>query len=242
MNRYLIPVLSVLLSLGVVCHAAEPAGGGISFPLTRVVYPESEAGGISFTLTNNTENLYLLQSRVIPAERETADSGKVPFIVIPPLTRFEPGSSVTLLIRRSGSVAETDRELLWRLALKTIPARPDTVNGGEALGASVVLALQNNFRLFYRPDGLAELNAEARAEQLQFALRDGYLTVTNPTPYYITLSELTADGKTVVKMEGQRMIPPHGSVRYPAEPAVSVSWAVSGDDGRQTGQHQRSLR
>ncbi len=238
MNRYLIPALGILLSLSVTGYAAEPAGSGITFPLTRVIYPESAGNGITFTVTNNTDRVYLLQSRVIPAEAET--DGPVPFIVIPPLTRFEPGAAVTLLIRRSGSVAETDRELLWRLALKAIPAQ-QSASGAPDGDAVLVLALQNNLKLFYRPDSIAAPDTAERAAQLQFSQQGGYLTVTNPAPYYVTFSELQADGRAV-ETGGNRMLAPHSTVRYPVQRQVSsVSWSVTGDDGRQTGPHSRRL-
>lgn len=242
MNRYLISVLSVLLSLCVAGYAAEPAGGGITFPLTRVIYPESETGGISFTITNNTDNLYLLQSRVIPSTDEAADGEKVPFIVIPPLTRFEPGASVTLLIRQSGKVTEADRESLWRLALKTIPAQSEAGNGGEISGTSLFLALQNNLKLFYRPAALPAMTAEELAGQLEFSVHDGMLTVTNPSPYHVTFSELLADGRTV-ETGSNKTISPLGTVSYPVGTvgAHSFSWSVIDEHGGSTDRRERSL-
>ncbi|MEM8325524.1 molecular chaperone, partial [Morganella morganii] len=197
MNRYLIAVLGLFVSQCVTGYAAESVGGGITFSSMRVIYPESETGGISYRVTNNTGNLYLLQSRVIPAGEGGADGGRVPFIVIPPLTRFEPGESVTLLIRKSGSITQTDRESLWRLALKTIPAQSEPGKSGETAGSSLVLAMQNNLKLLYRPTALPAMTAEARAGQLKFSVQDGMLTVTNLGPYHVTFSELLADGLPV---------------------------------------------
>lgn len=242
MNRYLILVLSVLLSLCVVGYAAEPAARGITFPLTRVIYPESEAGGISFTITNNTDNLYLLQSRVIPDQGGVAHSEKVPFIVIPPLTRFEPGASVTLLILQSGKITDVDRESLWRLALKTIPAQSEVGNSREISGTSLLLALQNNLKLFYRPAALPVMTADELAEQLEFSVHDGMLIVRNPSPYHVTFSELLTDGRTV-ETESNKTISPHGTVSYPVGTLEvhSLAWSVTNEYGWSTDRRERSL-
>ncbi|QIF60110.1 fimbria/pilus periplasmic chaperone [Providencia sp. PROV012] len=39
---------------------------GIALQSTRVIYTGNAKKGISFTVTNNTSNVYLLQSRVLP--------------------------------------------------------------------------------------------------------------------------------------------------------------------------------
>lgn len=233
-------LLSFLLPAVVVYAVPGSVTEGITLPMTRVIYPENEKNGVTFTVTNNTEKVYLLQSRVIHAGDDAEPGDPVPFIVVPPLTRFEPGEAVTLLIRQTGKLTVTDRESLWRLALKTIPAQQDNAGTPDG-GSSLVLALQNNLKLFYRPAGMTEMTTDERAERLQFAHQDGYLMVTNPTPYHVTLGELTADGNPVTT-ERERMIAPYGFVRYPVVGTVSeVSWRVVGDDSRQSETHQQSL-
>ncbi|MCU6213125.1 molecular chaperone [Morganella morganii] len=242
MNKYLIAVLSILLSVCVAGYAAEPAGSGITFSSMRVIYPESETGGISYRVTNNTGNRYLLQSRVIPDGEGASDGSKVPFIVIPPLTRFEPGESVTLLIRKSGSITQADRESLWRLALKTIPAQSEPDKGSETAGSSLVLALQNNLKLFYRPAALPVMTAEELAGQLEFSVSEGILSVTNPGPYHVTFSELLADGLPV-NTGNDKTLTPHSTARYQAGPGGvrSVSWSVVDDNGSATERREQSL-
>lgn len=235
-------LLSFLLPTAVVYAMLGSVTEGITLPMTRIIYHENEKNGITFTVTNNTEKVYLLQSRVINEGDDAEPDDPVPFIVVPPLTRFEPGDSVTLLIRQADKRIMNDRESLWRLALKTIPAQQDK-NKSETQdgGTSLVLALQNNLKLFYRPTGMTEMTVDERAERLQFMRRDGYLTVSNPTPYHVTLGELTANGKPVTT-DGVRMIAPYSSVSYPAEGTVSVvSWRVIDDNSRQSETHQQSL-
>lgn len=244
MNMNLIaPICVFVLSAFVNCQAAESVGG-IEIPSTRLIYPESESTGISFTVTNNTGNLYLLQSRIIPDSQENIGlDNNVPFIVIPPLTRFEPGESVTLLIRQSGKVTPADRESLWRLALKTIPAQSDhSGRGGSAL-VSLVLAMQNNLKLLYRPATLPVLTSDQRAGKLIFSADGSMLHVTNPSPYYVTMSELFTDGK-VVHTGNDKTIPPHGTATYPTADVIlrNVSWSVTDDNGFATERREQLLR
>lgn len=237
---FVLMLLSFLLPAAGGDAAPGSVAEGITLPVTRVIYPESKKSGITFTVTNNTERVFLLQSRVIPADDDDGADGPVPFIVVPPLTRFAPGEAVTLLIRQTEKLPAADRESHWRLALKTIPAQQGNSVGPDS-GSSLILAMQNNLKLFYRPDGMTEMKDDERAERLQFAQRDGYLIVTNPTPYHITLGELTADGKPVTT-DGDRMIAPFWSARYPVAQSVSqVGWTIIRDDGRYTELSQRPL-
>lgn len=235
----------VLISL-LLISASQVSGmpghltAGISFAVTRIIYPEADKKGITFTVTNNTDNIYLLQSRVITTENDMGAVDMVPFIVLPPLKRFEPGETVTLHIKKVNNQIDENKESLWLLALKTIPAQQNKP-GKESKGTSLILALQNNLKLLYRPRRLTELTADQRSDRLQFAQLGSDLTVTNPTPYYITFSELYADG-IPVNTEGRRTVGPFQQTRYSAEHSVSsVSWSIAGDVGETTGQRTRSL-
>lgn len=236
--------MALWLSAGSVALAEESAQG-ITLSTTRVVYPQTATNGITYTLTNNTDQVYLLQSRVLPSETgehvEGADERKAPFIVIPPLMRFEPGVAVTLHIRQTDTSLPRGRESLWRLALKTIPTQKNT-DGMKDGNPSMVLALQNNLKLFYRPTDMVPLSEEERSKQLQFSQADGYLSVTNPTPYHLTFNELQVDKQPLV-LDQQRMLGPYGTQRYRlAKPAAAVSWTLLLDDGAASEPHHRSLR
>lgn len=120
-------------SLSVSWAAAPGDSDGITLESTRVIYPASAQNGITFTVTNHTQYVYLLQSRVlrwaietpaeasvmvadepiadvnITAQTEAADNVVSPsFIVLPPLTRFAPNEAMTLRIRLTAIVAKAD--------------------------------------------------------------------------------------------------------------------------------------
>ncbi|HHR6031453.1 TPA: fimbrial biogenesis chaperone, partial [Providencia alcalifaciens] len=131
----------------------------------RVIYPQDAKNGVTYTLTNNTTIPYLLQARLLPWEgnassqterenTETADDNLTAFIALPPLQRFEPGETLTLRILQKHHLLTQDKESIAQLSLTAIPAQSKET----AEGAHMVLAVQNNLKLFYRPAGLPEHN------------------------------------------------------------------------------------
>lgn len=238
-------VVMGFLFLSAAAQAAVPGeSAGIALESTRVIYPGSAKNGITFTVTNRTGQAYLLQSRVVPwgaSPSASSPAAVAPFIVIPPLARFAPDDALSLRIRLTKQDLPTDRESVFGLSLKAIPSQ--SVPGSESEAeAKMVLALQNNLKLFYRPTELAEMTAEVRAQALQFRLQGTELKAHNPTPYYITLGEVKADSKTVVLGE-QRMLAPFSTVEVnlPGARPKSVSWNIINDDGRPTPRQSQSL-
>ncbi|WP_322958060.1 fimbrial biogenesis chaperone [Providencia huashanensis] len=239
---------SILLWAGMVClsglaQAAAPSeSAGIALESTRVVYPGSATKGITFTVTNRTGQTYLLQSRVLSwgsASSESAPAAVAPFIVVPPLVRFAPEEALTLRIRLTKQDLPTDRESVFGLSLKAIPSQ--SAPGSESdSGAKMVLAVQNNLKLFYRPTEMVEMTAQARAAALQLTLQGRELKVHNPTPYYVTLAEVNANDEKVMLGE-QRMLAPFSTalLDLPVAKPTALSWQIIDDDGRPTPrQHQ----
>lgn len=206
---------------------------GITLSNTRVIYPGDARNGITYTLTNNTPRPYLLQSRILPygdstPDNETREAEKTPFIVLPPLTRFEPDTALTLRIRLTQNVLPQDRESVFTLALNAIPAQTET---GEQ--TRLVISTQNNLKLFYRPAGLPPADETTLAEQPVFRRSDNTLTVKNPSPFYITFSSLSA-GNTNIDLRNTRMVAPFSEQSWPlpAGAGGTLRWQLITDDGR----------
>lgn len=233
---------------------------GIALESTRVIYPGSAKAGITFSVTNRTPYVYLLQSRVLPwgmSEPSTAPSEderppvvvvqpdslpSTPFIVLPPLVRFAQHEKMTLRIRLIKNSLPTDRESIFNLALKAIPSQHKPLSGGEEGGSQMVLALQNNLKLFYRPEGLAEMSAEQRSAALRFSLQGAQLTINNPTPYYVTLGRVNIGGEQF-ELGQQRMLAPFTTASYDVvKRATTVSWRLINDRGEQTPELTQPLR
>ncbi|WP_240651684.1 molecular chaperone [Serratia microhaemolytica] len=200
---------------------------GITLQSTRVLYSAAEKNGITFKVTNNTTIPYLLQSRVLPWNSAAAESSEVPsdvpFIVLPPLQRIEPNEDLSLLIRLTRDELPKDRESVFILSLKAIPSQAPA-----AEEARLILAMQNNLKMFYRPIGLPSDDIEYLAKKLRFQKRGDQLTVTNSTPFYITFYSLSVGDKEVAGSELANWLPPFGQHSYPLPKNASgkVKWRL----------------
>lgn len=229
--------------LGFVAPAFTHESPGIQLESTRVIYPQGAKNGVNFTIINHTQLVYLLQSRVAPWMTLSEDLTEAsPFIVLPPLVRFAPNDEITLRIKLTNNQLPKDRESIFKLQLKAIPSQPTRDNVSEDNDNKMVLALQNSLKLFYRPEGLPIMSIEDRSQALRIIEQDSKLTITNPSPYYITLAEVNIDERPLA-IDGQRMIAPFSSAtfHYSSLKAKTVSWKLIDDQGKISLLHTKNL-
>lgn len=117
MNRYVHVALAFLLALFTVQAQAGIVIGG-----TRVVYDGDKKEASASIRNPEKSGVYLVQSWVDNGER----GGKAPFIVTPPLFRINPGEENMLRIIRTGGNLPPDRESVFWLNVKSIPATDDS--------------------------------------------------------------------------------------------------------------------
>ncbi|HBV9247286.1 molecular chaperone [Klebsiella aerogenes] len=216
MNRYVHIALAFLLALFTVQAQAGIVIGG-----TRVVYDGDKKEASASIRNPEKSGVYLVQSWVDNGER----GGKAPFIVTPPLFRINPGEENMLRIIRTGGNLPPDRESVFWLNVKSIPATDDSMPHNNVLQVVV----KSRIKLFYRPAGL-DGHPETAYRQLSVAHSGNRLTVSNPTPYYVTLFILKVDGKEIKSAD---MVPPKGSVSFMLSSATvsRVSWQAISDYG-----------
>lgn len=229
---------------------------GITLQSVRIIYPEKERKGVTFEVTNDSQTVYLVQSRIDTWPSELPDSVDIsetettlssPFIVLPPLERLSGGEKVTLRIRRVRNTLPTDRESVFAFQIKAIPGQSKSEENHKNLKkgqAHIILALQNTLKLFYRPEGLPVYNARHIAESLQFRSRGTQLVVINPTPFYATFDSLSVGGKAIEDKELFRMVPPLGQQIYALPDTASFSevrWQLLDDYGVPTELMTRAL-
>ncbi len=78
-----------------------------------------------------------------------------------------------------------------------IPSTSDAAEGTQSgVSARISVGIQSVIKLFYRPSGLSMPASEA-AKKLTFSNTEHGLGISNPTPYYVTLSRLNVDGKSM---------------------------------------------
>ncbi|EGI3993576.1 fimbria/pilus periplasmic chaperone [Escherichia coli] len=201
------------------CHTAI---SGITLGASRVIYPVA-ASQTSISVKNDTDtSTYLVQSWVENGEGVKSSD----FIVTPPLYMSAPGNENTLRIVSANSVHVRDKERLYYLNVKTVPSVDKYTL--EKANTSLVVATVMRIKMFVRPDGLRPPREKAE-NALTFTHRGDHIDIFNPTPYYLTLTDLKAGEKGL----GDVMIPPqsHELVTLPAGWSSNVTWLSINDYG-----------
>ena len=211
---------SALLTACFVSVAAH--AGGIVLGGTRVIYPAGQKE-VSISVRNTSDSSrFMVQSWMENLHGNKASD----FIVTPPLYVSNPGSENTLRLMYAGPALPSDRETLYYLTAKAIPA----VDKAETSGKNVLmLSAATRIKLFVRPAGLKPSPAEAPA-QLKVSRSGSQVTFKNPTPYYITITQIKAGNKAV---EESVMTPPFGTeeLTLPSGGAGSMSFRTINDFG-----------
>lgn len=233
---YLLTGLCLLISNTVLAQVQDNASPGISFYVLRVIYPEGEKQGVTLTAYNKSPASYLMQSWINPVDPATGDvdlsrhgTPVMPFIVTPPLARLEANGELALRIRRNDMPLPRDRESVFFISMKALPAQqPD--------GEQMVMTVVSSIKLFYRPAGLAKRAVADMAPKLTFSRSGDQLTAINPTPYWLTFSRLAVGQVALDKPALRLMVPPFGRQSYtlPATASGKVSWQLIDEDGWDT--------
>ncbi|MGV4091004.1 fimbrial biogenesis chaperone [Citrobacter freundii] len=216
MNRYADVALALLLAFFTVQAQAGIVIGG-----TRVIYDGDKKESSASIRNPEKSSVYLVQSWVDSGEQ----NAKAPFIVTPPLFRINPGEENILRIVRTGGNLPQDRESVFWLNVKSIPATDDSKPRTNVLQVVV----KSRLKLFYRPAGL-DGRPETAYHQLSVARSGNRLIISNPTSYYVTLFTLKVDGQEIKDAD---MVPPKGSASFTLSSASvsSVSWQAISDYG-----------
>lgn len=200
----------------------QVSAGGIALGGSRVIYP-ADAQQATISVSNKSDAAtYLIQSWVEKADGTRSSD----FIVTPPLYTSEPGNENMLRIILTSTLPVRDKESLYYLNVRTIPS----VNKQESeiSRGTLVVATQMRIKLFVRPEGLTPIREKATGA-LVFARQGNHLVINNPTPYYLTLTDLKVGGHPLDSV----MLSPQGSesVNLPVSSDSNVTWTAINDYG-----------
>lgn len=208
------------------------AQAGVALGATRVVYPAGQKQ-VQLGVTNNDDrSTYLIQSWV-----ENANGGKDGrFVITPPLFAMRGKKENTLrIIDATNNQLPQDRESLFWINVKAIPS----MDKSKLSDNTLQLAIISRIKLYYRPAKLA-LAPDQAAEKLTFSRNGASLTLTNPTPYYLTVTELNAGSRGLENA----LVPPMGktSVRLPPDAGSNITYRTINDYGALTPKMNGVLR
>ncbi|QHB31764.1 molecular chaperone [Yersinia canariae] len=215
------PWLKSLFFIACLTGVMQSAQAGVAVGGTRVIYDGAKKEA-SLSVTNQDKNTpYLIQSWV--DNFEATNNNKVPFIITPPLFRLDGEQESNLRILLTGGHLPQDRESVYWLNVKTIPASK------KGAGNQLFISIKNRIKLFYRPAGLVG-NAADAYKALSFSRQGKQLQVSNPTAYHVSFHTLKV-GSSEIK--GALMVAPKDTLNIdlPAGASGTVSWQAISDFG-----------
>ncbi|MCU6317026.1 fimbrial biogenesis chaperone [Klebsiella aerogenes] len=210
-----------------------PANAGLVVTGTRFVLPAPQTA-LGITVQNTGPSSLLVKSQVQldrsqpqmnKAGSRTVDAeSDASFVLTPPLfvLRAEKSNQLRLTCLECAKLPP-DRESLFRLSISAIPS-------GKAPENSVQLAIRSHFKLFYRPEGLSG-SADTAYQRLQWQRRGKMVTVSNPSPYYVTLFKMTVNHRP---LNNPGMVPPFSTVSQPwcvDSGSCTIEWQTLDDFG-----------
>lgn len=203
------------------CSSAAYAGG-VGLGATRMVYSSTTNQSMLQVRNTHPDATFLIQSWMENEKGQKTND----FVITPPLFVMKPTSESAVKIMFNGKALPEDRETLYWMTVKAIPQQTKSGSGN-----SLQFASANRIKVFYRPESLGQGAGDAW-KSLTGAYRDGKVTLSNPTPYYLTTINLKIDGMPVQPV----MVPPKSSVTLGEtfSHASSVSYQTINDYGAWT--------
>ncbi|CRL59532.1 fimbrial biogenesis chaperone [Proteus penneri] len=213
---------------------------GVSLKQTRVIFKATDKSK-SVVIYNNSPNLYLAQSQInLTLNNQQIDNS---FIIIPPLVRVEPNLSSTVkILPQSLSHLPKDKESVFFIAIQLIP-ESKKINSQEKseINTEITVVIRFVIKLFYRPESLLEKSSSDFADKLSFSLVNNKLVIKNPSPYFMSLSQLKING-VLYSSPIPVMVPPLSEIALDNNEKVKdVSWQIIDDFGGYSSVYSQSL-
>ena len=214
--------LSILKGLGtllLILPAILPVHASVVITGTRVIYPANETE-VTVKLHNEGKQPALVQAWIDEGDPNTTPTNaKAPFTITPPISRMDPGKSQTLRVSYTGEPLPADRETVFYLNVLEVPPEPQAKSGEPHNWLQP--AVRSRLKLFFRPAALKNSVQSALPQltwQLTRAEGKPVLAVSNPSPYYVTLTgvELRGAGRTV-DAKADRMLAPGDHQKLPLQ-------------------------
>ena len=195
------------------------ASAGVIIGGTRVIYNEGSKD-VSLSVENPDKIPYLIQSWIDGIDEKKQSD----FTITPPLFRLNEEKTNALRIFLTENKLPSDRESLFWLNIKTIPATKKTEN-------SLQIAFKTQMKLIYRPSSLKEVNFDEEQKKLTWSKSANKITVKNPTPYFINFQSISFNGK---KANDVSYAAPFSSASFDLNETSNsgtVKWEVINDYG-----------
>lgn len=163
------------------------AYSAINLDRTRVIFNDDEQSATVTLMNQNAENPFLAQAWLTD---EHHNKMTAPLMVLPPLQRIEPRGYSLIRLVKTAQITQLpkDRESLFYLNVREIPPKPEKAN-------VLQIAIQSEIKVFFRPRGITPDKNDIWQKKLIIRKTGKTFTVENPTPYYITVSNILKQSK-----------------------------------------------
>ena len=176
-------VIIIFFSLMNISYASN---GGIALGATRLIYEQDKKQASMPVINSTKEKRFLINAWVEDASSKTTKS----VIVTPPMLVSEPKSENSLRIVNTNQNLAQDRETLYYLNVQAIPS----VNQKDLEENNVLqLAILSRIKMMMRPKKLS-IAVEDAPGIIDAYLLDNKIIIKNPTPYFMTLVNISIDG------------------------------------------------
>ncbi|SLM61975.1 chaperone FimC [Dickeya aquatica] len=196
---------------------------GVALGATRVIYPANHKQ-VQLAVSSNDENTYLIQSWVENVNGQKDGQ----FVVTPPLFVMQGKKENTLrIIDATNQQLPQNKESLFWINVKAIPS----LDKSKQQANTLQLAIISRIKLIYRPVNLS-IPPEQAAAKLRFKRQGNQLVLSNPTPYFLTITELSMGARAL----DNALVPAEGqvSVALPAGAEGKVTYRTINDYGALT--------
>jgi P pilus assembly chaperone PapD len=230
----LIRSAAVWICSGLAMGLAAQAHAGIVLNTTRLIYPASNKE-VSL-IVHNTGTGEILAQSWLEGSTDSGSPHTPPFAVTPPLARMAGDAKQLIRVMYAGEGLARDRESVLWLNVQEIPQ--------AASENELQIAIRQRIKVFYRPQGLVEDPLKA-AQALQWRTSGGFIEVSNPGPYHVSMIKLEArKNGHVMFQEESRMLAPRQRIQLPLSPAapdgpLELSFISINDFGAQEPYHAR---
>nr|WP_241391608.1 fimbria/pilus periplasmic chaperone [Yersinia frederiksenii]ULG19945.1 pilus assembly protein PapD [Yersinia frederiksenii] len=199
---------SILLIAALFCNSVFSS---VIINGTRIIYPAKQRE-VTVQLSNNGTSPALIQTWIDEGSAKTMpENSKAPFIISPPISRIEPNSGQALRVSLTTTALSQNKESLFWLNVLEIPPAPTGAAADTMPENFLQVAFRTRVKLFYRPAGLSGEASDA-PEKLQWSYVAGGVKVKNPTPFYVSFTEINA-----VTNQKKVALAPHGDMLAPGQ-------------------------
>lgn len=224
--------LTLLLSAFV-----STAFAGVIIGGTRIIYDASKNETI-LNIKNPDKQPYLIQSWIDSngIDDNLKNTSKAPFIVTPPLFRLDSNAENILRIIPKNYNFPADKESVYWMNVKSIP----TID--ESKKNVLQFTFKTRVKFFYRPTLVSKLRPEDYYGKLNFKSTGHALSVSNPSPFFMTFHMLSINGIKV--NTSSSMVPPFENIALQV-PNVGhgqkVTWQMINDYGGSSKKYEQLI-